>query len=117
MTAQEVTVALSIGTMASAAINVYVGLRLAAMQAKLKADSSALEVSMIKQFIAWKDDVLTAINGKYVSDKLVGEIRLSLGREMGLLTARMDHIEQRCEDRVRDCPAAQLHHKQHPAAE
>ncbi len=103
ITPQEGTLALPILTVASGAVNVFVGLRLAAMQAKFKAESAALEVSLLKQFVAWKDEVLTAINGKYVSDKLVGEIRLSIGREMGLLTARMDHIEKRCEERPKDC--------------
>lgn len=109
MTPQEATVLLSILTLAGAAINVYVGLRLAAMQAKLKADASALEVSLVKQFIAWKDEVLGAINGKYVSAQLIAEIRTSLGHEIGMLTARMDHIERRCEERPKDCLAIRCH--------
>ncbi len=114
MTLQEATVGLSVLTAASAGINVYVGLRLAAIQAKAKADAAALEVSLLKQFVAWKDEVLSAINGKYVSDKLVAEIRTSLGREMALLTARMDHIEKRCEERPKDCIA--FHQNQRAAA-
>ena len=105
MTLAEGTIALSILTLTSGAINVYVGLRLSALQSKIKAESSALEVSMLKQFVAWKDDVLTAINGKYVSDKLIAEMRASLGREMSALSARMDHIEKRCEERPKDCLA------------
>jgi hypothetical protein len=103
ITLQEGALAVSALTVASTAVNVFVGLRLAAMQSKFRADSAALEVSMLKQFVTWKDEVLTAINGKYVSDKLVGEIRMSLGREMGMITARMDHLEKRCDDRPRDC--------------
>jgi hypothetical protein len=109
VTPQEATIGLSVVTVASGAINVYVGLRLTALQSKMKADSSALEVSILKQFVAWKDDVLTAINGKYVSDKLIGEIRASLGREMSALSARMDHIEKRCEERPKDCIALRCH--------
>ncbi len=109
MTAQEATIGLSVLTVASGAINVYVGLRLAALQAKMKADSAALEVSLLKQFVAWKDDVLTAINGKYVSDKLIGEIRTSLGREMSAIAARIEHLEKRCEQRPKDCLALRCH--------
>lgn len=109
MTPQEITIGISLITVASAAVNVYVGLRLTALQSKMKADSAALEVSLLKQFVTWKDEVLTAINGKYVSDKLIGEIRASLGREMTALSARMDHIEKRCEERPKDCLALRCH--------
>lgn len=44
MTPQEITAGLSLLTLAGAAINVFVGLRLAAMQTRLQADSSALEL-------------------------------------------------------------------------
>ena len=109
MTPQEITIGISLITVSSAAVNVYVGLRLAAMQAKMKADTSALEVSIVKQFVGWKDEVLAAINGKYVSAQLIAEIRASLGREMNGLLARMDHIEKRCEDRPKDCIALRCH--------
>jgi hypothetical protein len=46
--------ALSVLTIAGTGINVYVGLRLTALQAKMKADSAALEVSLLKQFVAWR---------------------------------------------------------------
>ena len=105
MTPQEATIGLSIITFAGASLNVYIGLRLAALESRLKADASALEVSLVKQFVAWKDEVLGAINGKYVSAQLIAEIRASLGHEIGMLTARMDHIEKRCEDRPKECLA------------
>ena len=70
---------------------------------------SALEVSLVKQFVGWKDEVLAAINGKYVSAQLIAEIRASLGREMTGLSARMDHMEKRCEDRPKDCIALRCH--------
>ncbi len=105
MSPQEATVGLSILTVASAGVNVYVGLRLAALQAKIKADTATLEVGLLKQFVTWKDEVLTAINGKYVSAQLVAEIRTSLAHEVGILSARVDHIERRCEDRPKDCLA------------
>lgn len=94
---------LSIVTAAATAMNVYIGLRLAALQAKMKADSSALEASLIKQFVAWKDEVLAAINGKYVSAALIAEIRSNVGRELAQIEARLEHIENRCEMRQREC--------------
>ena len=109
MTPQEITIGISLITVSSAAVNVYVGLRLAAMQAKMQADTSALEVAIVKQFAGWKDEVLAAINGKYVSAQLIAEIRASLGREMNGLLARMDHMEKRCEDRPKDCIAVRCH--------
>jgi hypothetical protein len=109
VTPQEITIGISLITVSSAAVNVYVGLRLAAMQAKMQADTSALEVAIVKQFAGWKDEVLAAINGKYVSAQLIAEIRASLGREMNGLLARMDHIEKRCEDRPKDCIALRCH--------
>jgi hypothetical protein len=99
VTPQEATAGLSILTVASAAVNVYVGLRLAALQSKQKADNAALEVSLVKEFATWKDEVLSAINGKYVSEKLILEIRSGIGREMTILTQRLDHIDERCERR------------------
>ena len=51
MSAQDITIAISILTVVSGAINVYVGLRLAALQAKMKADSAALEIALMKQFV------------------------------------------------------------------
>ena len=109
MTPQEITIAISLITVSSAAVNVYVGLRLAAMQAKMQADTSALEVAIVKQFVGWKDEVLAAINGKYVSAQLIAEIRASLGREMTGLSVRLDHMEKRCEDRPKDCIALRCH--------
>ena len=105
MTPQEITIGISLITLSSGAVNVYVGLRLAAIQAKVRADTSSLEVALVRQFVGWKDEVLAAINGKYVSAQLIAEIRNSLGREMSSLAARMDHIEKRCEDRPKDCLA------------
>lgn len=96
MTPQWVAVGLSILTAVGTAVNVFVGLRLAAMQAKLKADTSALELAIIKQFVAWKDELLATINGKYVSAQLIAEIRSSIGREMTILATRLDHIDERC---------------------
>jgi hypothetical protein len=102
--AQEWTVVISAIGIVAVAINVYVGLRLAAVQSKLEGDAAALKAELLEQFIAWKDEVLNAINGKYVSEKLIIEIRSGLGREIQTLTARVDHIDQRCEGRLKDCP-------------
>ncbi len=77
MTAQEVTVAVSIVTLASAAMNVYIGLRLTNLQAQAKADNAAMETRFVKQFSTWKDEVLATINGKYVSGQLIAETRSS----------------------------------------
>ena len=104
MTAQEATVIISLVGLISVAINVYVGLRLAAVQAKIDADTATLRAEMLRQFIEWKDEVLNAINGKYVSEKLIVEIRTGLGREIQGITSRLDHIDERCESRLKDCP-------------
>jgi hypothetical protein len=106
---QEIAVGLSLLTVAGTAINVFVGLRLSAMQAKLKSDTSTLEVSLVKQFITWKDEVLAAINGKYVSAQLIAEIRSSLGRELAQLETRVERIEVRCEERPKECLALRCH--------
>jgi hypothetical protein len=105
MTPQEIAVALSLVTAAGTAINVFVGLRLAAIQSKLKADTAALEVSLVKQFVAWKDELLATLNGKYVSEKLITEIKSSIGREMAVLATRLDHMDDRCEKRHSRCLA------------
>lgn len=93
---QDLTIVLSVVTVAATAVNVYVSLRLAAVQAKLKAESAALEVAMLKQFVHWKDEVLSTINGKYVSATLVAEIRNNIGHELQQLEKRMERIEERC---------------------
>lgn len=100
---QAIPVVLSAITIAGTAINVFVGLRLAALQAKMKTDNATLEVALLKQFVGWKDEVLQAINGKYVSATLVAEIRSNIGREIAQASARLDHIDQRCEDHRTEC--------------
>jgi hypothetical protein len=100
---QGLTVTLSVITLAGTAINVFVGLRLSAMQERIKAENAALEIALLKQFVHWKDDVLQAINGKYVSAALIAEIRANIGREVAQTTARLDHIEDRCDDRRTEC--------------
>ena len=102
---QLIGVGISLITLTATGINVYVGLRLAALQSKMKADASALETALLRQFVSWKDEILALLNGKYVSDKLVGEIHANLDREIAALNARMDHIEKRCEDRPKECLA------------
>jgi hypothetical protein len=99
VTPQEITVGLSVVTVAGAAVNVYVGLRLAAMQAKMKADSAALEIVLMKQFVAWKDELLTMLNGKYVTATLVGEIRSGMAHDVDRIDKVLDRIERRCEQR------------------
>lgn len=103
MTAQEITALISLVGLLSVAINVYVGLRLAAVQAKLEAESATLKAALLAQFVTWKDDLLSAINGKYVSAQLIAEIRSSIGRELAQLELRLDHVEERCQDRARCC--------------
>ena len=104
MNPQELTVIISVIGIVAVAVNVYVGLRLAAVQSKLEGDAAALKAELLEQFIAWKDEVLNAINGKYVSEKLIVEIRTGLGREIQGITSRLDHIDERCESRLKDCP-------------
>ena len=99
MTPQEITVGLSVITVAGATVNVYVGLRLAAMQARMKADSAALEVVLMKQFVTWKDELLTLLNGKYVTSTLVSEIRSGMAHDVDRIDKVLDRIERRCEER------------------
>jgi hypothetical protein len=89
MTPQEITVGVSIVTLASAAMNVYIGLRLTALQAQSKADNAALETRFVTQLSQWKDEVLATINGKYVSGQLIAEIRTSIGRELAQIELRL----------------------------
>ena len=86
-------------TVISGAINVYVGLRLAALQAKMKADSAALEIALMKQFVTWKDDLLQLLNGKYVTARLVAEIRTGITHDVTRIDRVLDRIERRCEER------------------
>jgi hypothetical protein len=99
MSAQDITIAISVLTVVSGAINVYVGLRLAALQAKMKADSAALEIALMKQFVTWKDDLLQLLNGKYVTASLVAEIRASIAHDVTRIDKVLDRIERRCEER------------------
>jgi hypothetical protein len=103
MTPQEITVGVSIVTLASAAMNVYIGLRLTALQAQSKADNATLETRIVTQLSQWKDEVLATINGKYVSGQLIAEIRTSIGRELAQIEMRLDSIEKRCEQRLKEC--------------
>ena len=96
---QLAAVCLSVITLAGGAINVYVGLRLAALQSKMKADASGLEVVLLKQFVLWKDEVLSAINGKYVTAALVAEMRSNFGHELQQIDKRLERIEERCAER------------------
>ena len=71
MSGEELTIGISVLTVVSGAINVYVGLRLAALQAQMKADSAAAEIALVRQFIAWKDEILQLLNSKYVTAVLI----------------------------------------------
>jgi hypothetical protein len=99
MTSQEITIAISAVTIVSGAINVYVGLRLTAVQAKMKADAAALEVALVKQLVTWKDELLQLLNGKYVTAVLVGEIRTAIAHDVTRIDKVLDRIERRCEER------------------
>jgi len=99
MTTQEITIGISVVTVVSGAINVYVGLRLAALQSKMKADSAALEITLMKQFVTWKDELLQLLNGKYVTATLVAEIRTGIAHDVQRIDKVLDRIERRCEER------------------
>ncbi len=99
MTNQEITIGISVLTVVSGAINVYVGLRLAALQAQMKADSAAAEIALVKQLVAWKDDMLQLLNGKYVTAVLVAEIRTGIAHDVARIDRVLDRIERRCEER------------------
>ena len=93
---QLVGIALSVIMATATGINVYVGLRLSALQSKMKADSAALEIALMKQFVQWRDDLLQLLNAKYVTGTLASEIHANLGREMARIGEHLDRIEQRC---------------------
>jgi len=99
MTTQEITIGISVVTVVSGAINVYVGLRLAALQSRMKADSAGLEITLMKQFVAWKDELLQLLNGKYVTATLVAEIRTGFAHDVQRIDKVLDRIERRCEER------------------
>ena len=110
MTGQDITIAVSILTVVSGGINVYVGLRLAALQAQIKADSAAAEIALVKQFVEWKDDMLRLLNGKYVTAVLVAEIRTGIAHDVSRIDRVLDRIERRCEERG---PAGCIFHQPH----
>jgi hypothetical protein len=91
---QPIGVGISLTTPTATAINVYVGLRLAALQAKIKAEESLLEASLVKQFVGWQEEVVSAINDKYVTAKLVGEIEENLRIELVQIDKRLERIPQ-----------------------
>ncbi|MCC6366866.1 MAG: hypothetical protein IT165_25370 [Bryobacterales bacterium] len=99
MTSQDITIGISVLTVVSGAINVYVGLRLSALQSKMKADSAALEITLMKQFVTWKDELLQLLNGKYVTATLVAEIRTGFAHDIQRIDKVLDRIERRCEER------------------
>jgi hypothetical protein len=66
----------------------------------MKADSAALEVALMKQFVSWKDELLQLLNGKYVTATLVAEIRQNFGHDMQQIDRRLERIERRCEQRI-----------------
>jgi hypothetical protein len=79
-------------------MNVHVGLHLAALQAQMKADSAAAEAALVKQFVAWKDDMLQLLNGKYVTAVPVAEIRTGIAHDVAPRIDRvLDRIERRGE--------------------
>ena len=55
---QLIGVGISLVMLTATGNNVYAGLRLAALQAKVQADSSRLELALLQQFVLWKDEVL-----------------------------------------------------------
>ena len=110
MSGEELTIGISALTVVSGGINVYVGLRLAALQAQIKADSAAAEIALVKQFVEWKDDMLRLLNGKYVTAVLVAEIRTGIAHDVSRIDRVLDRIERRCEERG---PAGCIFHQPH----
>lgn len=109
---QPIGVGISLTTPTATAINVYVGLRLAALQAKIKAEESLLEASLVKQFVGWQEEVVSAINDKYVTAKLVGEIEENLRIELVQIDKRLPqtlpHRSQQSRNRPSAEPAADI---------
>lgn len=85
---QLLGVGISLITLTATAINIYVSLRLTAIQAKMKAGSSGLEVALLKKVVLWKDEISPAIKGKYVSAQLIGGLCESRFRRVGLESRR-----------------------------
>jgi hypothetical protein len=98
MSGEELTIGISVLTVVSGAINVYVGLRLAALQAQMKADSAAAEIALVRQFIAWKDEILQLLNSKYVTAVLVAEIRDGIAHDVSRIDKALDRLERRREE-------------------
>jgi hypothetical protein len=65
----------------------------------MKADSAAAEIALVRQFIAWKDEILQLLNGKYVTATLVAEIRTGIAHDVSRIDKVLDRIERRCEER------------------
>ena len=76
----------------------------------MKADSAALEIALMKQFVTWKDDLLQLLNGKYVTASLVAEIRAGITHDVSRIDRVLDRIERRCEERG---PAGCIFHQPH----
>lgn len=89
-------------TAAAALLNVVIGLRMSALYSKLQAENSKMELTMLKQFVLWKDEMLSVINGKYVSAALVTEMKTSITRELTQIEDRMNHMDQRCERCIKE---------------
>jgi len=64
MTGQHITIAISILTVASAAMNVYVGLRPRGSSVEDEGRIDRAGTTLMKQFVAWKDDLLQLLNGR-----------------------------------------------------
>jgi hypothetical protein len=59
----------------------------------------------VKQFVGWKNEVLSAINGKHVTATLVAEIRANFGHDLQQIDKRLERIEVRCAERLEKCAA------------
>jgi hypothetical protein len=116
MSGEELTIGISVLTVVSGAINVYVGLRLAALQAQMKAESAAAEIALVRQFIAWKDEILQLLNSKYVTAVLVAEIRDGIAHDVSRIDRVLDRIE--CRREARESVGCIYHQAaEHPPAE
>lgn len=93
-----ITGVLSSITLVSGAVNVFVGLRLAALQQRVRADSASLEVTLVKELSSWKESVLKLLSG-YATTAAVLELHGSVNRDIDRLRVILDRIERRCEER------------------
>jgi hypothetical protein len=68
------------------------------LQAQMKDDSAAAEIALVRQFIAWKDEILQLLNSKYMTAVLVAEIRDGIAHDVSRIDKVLDRLDRRREE-------------------